>query len=101
MTEFKQWISNNSEGRPLFYSDNNRLDWQFINWYFIHFLGENPFGYSSTNIGSLYKGLVKDVFQNFKHLRNTKHTHHPVDDALGNARALLAMKNKMGLKVGI
>ena len=101
MTEFKQWISNNSEGRPLFYSDNNGFDWQFINWYFIHFLGENPFGYSSTNIGSLYKGLVKDVFQNFKHLRNIKHSHHPVEDALGNARALLAMKNKMGLKVGV
>lgn len=25
--------------------------------------------------------------------------HHPVDDAKGNAEALLAMKNKYGLKI--
>ena len=101
MTEFKQWIKENSYGRPLFYSDNNGFDWQFINWYFIHFLGENPFGYTSTNIGSLYKGMVSDVYQNFKHLRKTTHTHHPVDDAIGNAEALLTMQNKLGLKLGI
>ena len=76
-------------------SDNNGFDWQFINWYFHHFLGGNPFGFSSTNLGSLYKGLAKDTFVNFKHLRKTKHTHHPVDDAMGNAEALLAMKEDM------
>ena len=54
---------------------------------------------SEMNLGSLYKGLVKDTSQNFKHLRKTKHTHHPVDDAMGNAEALLAMKDQMGLKV--
>ena len=77
------------------------MDWIFIQWYFIHFLGENPFGYTSTNIGSLYKVLVGDVFKNFKHLRKTSHTHHPVDDAKGNAEALLYMQNEMGLKIGI
>jgi len=99
MTQFKAWIERFSDSRPLFFSDNNGFDWQFINWYFIHFLQSNPFGHSSTNIGSLYKGLVSDTFQNFKHLRKTKHSHHPVDDALGNAEALLHMKNDMGLKI--
>ncbi len=47
----------------------------------------NPFGHSSTNLGSLYKGLMKDMFVNFKHLRQTRHTHHPVDDARVNAEA--------------
>lgn len=61
-------------------------------------MGANPFGYSSTNLGSLYKGLVKDTFVKFKHLRKTKHTHHPVDDARGNAEVLLAMK-EMGLGI--
>jgi hypothetical protein len=70
----------------------------FVCWYFHHFLGENPFGYSSQNLGSLYKGLAKDTFVNFKHLRKTKHTHHPVDDAKGNAEALLEMKG-MGLSI--
>ena len=100
MDEFASWILANSNGRPFFISDNNGFDWQFINWYFHHFTGNNPFGYSSSNLGSLYKGLVKDTFTNFKHLRKTKHTHHPVDDARGNAEALLQMK-KDGLKISL
>ena len=35
-----------------------------------------------------------------KHLRKTRHTHHPVDDAKGNAEALLQMK-EMGLKINL
>jgi DNA polymerase III epsilon subunit-like protein len=97
---FARWIEKNTKGRALFVSDNNGFDWQFINWYFWHFTGGNSFGHSSTNLGSLYKGMVKDMFQNFKHLRKTKHTHDPVDDARGNAEALLAMK-AMGLKIAL
>jgi hypothetical protein len=99
MKEFQAWLKDNSKGKPMFISDNNGFDWQFINWYFHHFLGENPFGFSSTNLGSLYKGLRKDVCQNFKHLRKTAHTHHPVDDAKGNAEALLSLKTEFGLKI--
>jgi hypothetical protein len=29
------------------------------------------------------------VYRTFKHLRDTKHTHNPVDDAKGNAEAML------------
>lgn len=98
MRSFASWIKEVSDGRPMFISDNNGFDWGFVNWYFHHFLGRNPFGFSSTNLGSLYKGMASDMFQNFKHLRKTKHTHHPVDDAKGNAEALLAMKAE-GLKI--
>ena len=99
MRSFADWLKQVSDGKPMFVSDNNGFDWQFINWYFHHFLGRNPFGFSSTNLGSLYKGMVKDVFQNFKHLRKTRHTHDPVDDAKGNAEALLTMKSELGLKI--
>lgn len=99
MKRFDDWVRKNTRGRPLFVSDNNGFDWQFVNWYLHHFVGDNPFGHSSTNLGSLYKGLVKDVTKNFKHLRKTAHTHHPVDDAKGNAEAFLEMK-AMGLKTG-
>lgn len=98
MLQFQEWIASNCRGRAMFISDNNGFDWQFINWYFHHFLGGNPFGFSSSNLGSLYKGLQKDTFVNFKHLRRTAHTHNPVDDARGNAEALLQMKD-MGLKI--
>jgi hypothetical protein len=70
-----------------------------MSWYFHHFLGSNPFGFHSIDLGSLYKGLVRDTGQNFKHLRKTKHTHNPVDDAMGNAEALLHMLDEMGLKI--
>ncbi len=99
MQAFADWLKSASDGKPMFISDNNGFDWQFINWYFHHFHGSNPFGFSSTNLGSLYKGMVKDTFQNFKHLRKTRHTHHPVDDAKGNAEALLTMKQDLGLKI--
>ena len=101
MMAFRDWISTNCPHRKIFVSDNNGFDWQFINWYFHHFLGENPFGFSSTNLGSLYKGLVKDMAKNFKHLRRTKHTHHPVDDARGNAEALLTIRETLGLKINL
>ncbi|MFZ2455941.1 MAG: exonuclease domain-containing protein [Candidatus Altiarchaeia archaeon] len=99
MREFAAWIKECCKDRPIFISDNNGFDWMFVCWYFHHFIGENPFGHSSQNLGSLYKGLVKDTFKNFKHLRKTKHTHNPVDDARGNAEALLTMIKEHGLKV--
>lgn len=99
MDTFDAWIRDVSRGRPLFISDNNGFDWQFINWYFHHFLGSNPFGFSSANLGSLYKGVVRDTYSNFRHLRKTEHTHHPVDDARGNAEALLQIRDRYGLKI--
>jgi len=98
MEKLSAWIEVSCAGTPLFISDNNGFDWQFVNYYFHHFLGNNPFGFSSTNLGSLYKGLVKDTSKNFKHLRNTAHTHDPLDDAVGNAEALLHMIRKMELR---
>jgi hypothetical protein len=100
MHNFTRWlIKVNTGHRPMFVSDNNGFDFMFVSWYFWHFLRMNPFGHSSTNLGSLYKGLVKDTFHNFKHLRKTRHTHHPVDDAKGNAEALLYMKEHLGMNI--
>ncbi len=101
MLDFADWIKENSTGQAVFISDNNGFDWMFICWYFHHFIQKNPFGHSSQNLGSLYKGMVKDMFQNFKHLRKTKHTHNPVDDAKGNAEALLTLKKEFDLKISL
>jgi hypothetical protein len=35
--------------------------------------------------------MQRDYYASFKALRKTKHTHHPLDDATGNAEALLVM----------
>jgi hypothetical protein len=98
MVEFYKWIKETSKGRPIFISDNLAYDWQWINYYFHNCLNENPFGWSGRRIGDLYCGMQKNVFSTWKHLRKTIHTHNPVDDAKGNAEALLVMK-EMGLKM--
>ena len=101
MLKFAEWILKyNSHGRPVFISDNPAFDWQWINYYFHYFIGKNPFGFSARRIGDLYCGMMKDTNQRWKHLRQTKHDHNPVNDAKGNAEALLAM-HEMGLKITI
>lgn len=99
MQRFADWLKTLGGGQPTFVSDNNGFDWMFVCWYFHHFLGKNPFGFSSQNLGSLFKGMVKNMRSSFKHLRKTTHTHDPLDDARGNAEAMLHMIKEMGLKV--
>lgn len=109
MKKFWIWVkneihmSNNPDGKATFISDNPAFDWQWINYYFHTFMPEkgNPFGFSARRIGDLYCGMKMDAGKNSewkKKLRKTNHTHNPVDDAKGNAEALLAMQ-KMGLKI--
>jgi len=101
MIKFDEWLRTNAKGKPIFISDNLAFDWQWINYYFHFFLGRNPFGFSGRRIGDLYCGMKMDSSLNreWKRLmRKTKHDHNPVNDAKGNAEALLGMK-KMGLKI--
>ena len=93
MQNFEIWLLKNvpTGKRPILWSDNPMFDGGFMNYYFWQQLGRNPFGWSAAGIGSFYKGLRKDVYKTFKHLRDTAHTHNPVDDAKGNAEALLKM----------
>jgi len=96
MERFAAWLG--PIDNPVFISDNNGFDWMFVCWYFHRFTGACPFGFSSQNIGSLFKGLAQDMRSSFKRFRKTKHTHDPVDDARGNAEALIHMRDHMGLK---
>jgi DNA polymerase III epsilon subunit-like protein len=98
MARFERWIQESSKGRPVFASDNLAFDWQWINYYFHAYLGRNPFGWSGRRIGDLYCGMLRDGYATWKHLRRTAHDHDPVNDARGDAEALLAMIG-MGLKL--
>jgi len=96
MSRFRRWIlETNQNGRPVFVSDNPAFDWQWINYYFHYYLRDNPFGFSARRIGDMYAGLRKDIRKasSWKHLRKTNHDHNPVNDALGNAQALIQMWN--------
>ena len=100
MTRFEDWINQSTKGRPIFIADNPGFDFSFINYYFHAFLGRNPFGFSSRRIGDLYCGAKLDAFAKWKHLRETRHSHNALDDAKGNAEAILKMQ-EMGIKMGI
>jgi len=95
MRAFAAWLEQNSNGRPIFISDNPAFDWQWINYYFHFFMGKNPFGISGRRIGDLYCGMKLDAGLNneWKSLhRRTVHDHNPVNDARGNEEVLLKMK---------
>ena len=101
MQAFAEWLGQHSKDRPVFISDNLAFDWQWINYYFHSFLGKNPFGFSGRRIGDLYCGMKMNAGLNSewkRRYRKTTHDHNPVNDAIGNAEALLAMK-EMGLKI--
>jgi len=99
MQKFEEWIKENSVGQAILISDNNGFDAMFMSYYFHAYLGRNPFGWSSRRIGDLYCGAVKDSRAQWKHkLRKTKHDHHPVNDAKGNAEAVLALRDDLGIK---
>lgn len=93
---FKKWLEENIDGRPVFISDNLAYDWQFINYYFHAYIGSNPFGFSGRRIGDIYSGYTRQIrTPKWKFLRNTKHTHNPVDDAKGNAEAIAKIISMM------
>jgi DNA polymerase III alpha subunit (gram-positive type) len=89
MLEFKQWLKDNTSGSPVLFSDNNQFDGMYMNYYMHVYTGKNPFGWTSRRIGDLFCGFYNDPYYKWTKHRVSKHTHHPVDDAKGNAEALL------------
>jgi len=89
--QFREWLTPRMP--VVFVSDNPAYDFQWINFYFWRYFGANPFGHSGRRIADFYAGLVGDFrsTQKWKRLRRTKHDHHPVHDALGNAEALIRL----------
>lgn len=96
MMEFETWLK--GIHKPMFISDNPCFDWKFVDYYFWNFTGGNPFGHSGRDLGALYKGVVKNMYENFKYLRKTKHTHDPLDDCRGNAEAMLEIGKRFDVR---
>jgi hypothetical protein len=94
MHAFNDWLTSLGTGNKIFISDNPAFDWQFINYYFHAYVGKNPFGFSAQRIGDKFHGFFNDPYYKWKKHRITNHTHNPVDDARGNAEALLYLKSQ-------
>lgn len=99
MIKFNKWIKETSKGRPIFISDNIAFDWMWVCYYSHKYLKQNPFGFSGRRIADIICGLEKDLRFKWKDYRKTKHTHNPVDDALGNAEAFIYFLDKHNLKI--
>jgi len=98
IVEFSLWLMKHTKSRGgIFISDNNGFDWQWINYYFHKYMNANPFGFSSRRIGDIYSGFQKDLSKSseWKKFRRTRHTHNPVDDAMGNLEAFETMMKMM------
>lgn len=90
--EFVAWL-NSLDDRVIFVSDNPAYDYMWIAGFFDAHNMANPFGHSARRIGDFAAGLSSSWgnTSKWKNLRDTKHTHHPVDDAMGNAESLIKL----------
>jgi DNA polymerase III epsilon subunit-like protein len=99
MREFEWWLQEQTGGRrrPVAVMFNATFDWQFVNWYFLHFLGKNPFGISALDIKALYMGALgvprwRDTSKRTMDkafLSNKRHSHNALEDAVEQAEVFL------------
>jgi hypothetical protein len=93
--QFLSWLQEvGGNERPVFVSDNVAYDWMWIAGMFDRANMVNPFGHSGRRISDFWAGLNNNwgETQSWKRFRITKHTHHPVDDAMGNVEAFQEIK---------
>ncbi|MBI4066563.1 3'-5' exonuclease, partial [Candidatus Gottesmanbacteria bacterium] len=99
MARFEQWILQVSDGgRPVFVAFNATFDWMFVHWYFVTYLGRDPFGVSGLDIKAYVMGKHRlawgeTVKKNVKKLYPTilPHTHNALDDAREQAELFRQM----------
>jgi hypothetical protein len=86
----EDWVHSCGPGRGVLVSDNPGFDAMWFNCFTDATIGTLIFGHSSRRIGDFYAGTHGkwNDQSSWKKLRRTRHTHHPLDDALGNREAL-------------
>ena len=99
MQKLAAWvIAVAGNGKPVFVGFNAGFDWSFVNWYFIHFLKDNPFGFAPLDVKSYYMGLTGVSWEDTKssRIRQEFQPTNPGDhNALNDARVQGEMFVKM------
>jgi ribonuclease T len=107
MIAFRDWIhSVAKKGKPIFVGFNATFDWAFVNYYFHHYLGKNPFGFGGIDIKSYYMGMNGCTWDDSRSSRlpselkgSSRHTHNALDDAIEQAEMFRRMGERARGKV--
>jgi len=100
MTRFEEWLDNEAapHQQPLFVAFNAAFDWMFVDYYFNHYLGHNPFGHTAIDIKAFYMGMARVPwsqtswrFISPKYITENHLTHHALQDALDQAELFKKM----------
>jgi DNA polymerase III epsilon subunit-like protein len=100
MQRFESWLNAQTPpGRhPIFLAFNAVFDWTFVNYYFLHSLGRNPFGHSALDIKAFYMGLAGVAWAETsmrylgpRYLGERDLTHHALRDALDQGEIFAKM----------
>lgn len=60
MAQFGEWIAQQVPvgSTPIFVGLNAPFDWGFVNYYFLKYLNDNPFGFTALDIKALFMGAT-------------------------------------------
>lgn len=94
MRDAAAWVRTQAAGaRPVMVGYPAVFDWMFIHWYFVHFVGESPFGFSGAlDMKTMYQQKARvtldlagraDLPRELASSR--RHTHNALDDAMEQA----------------
>lgn len=91
MSQFAIWIAKNvpEDSTPVFVGLNAPFDWSFVNYYFLKYLDENPFGFTALDIKALFMGATGCSWYDTKSSSIDNHVHPSLQgdhDALHDAR---------------
>lgn len=91
MAQFSTWIAENvpAGSTPVFVGLNAPFDWSFVNYYFLKYLNENPFGFTALDIKALFMGVTGCSWHDTKSSSIDKRVHPSLQgdhDALHDAK---------------
>ncbi len=94
MQEAAKWVrAEVGHAHPVLVGYPVVFDWMFLHWYFVHFVGESPFGFSSAlDMKSIYQAKARVTISeagrdDLPEALTTQrpHTHNALDDAIEQA----------------
>ena len=102
MSQYSEWVLENSRGKkPVEVSKPSKFDGGYTEWYFDnYYAGNNPFGHSGIDMGSLYKGIMRDLGADCDTLISGPLEHNALRDAIAQSRAFSAMLEMIGTLTG-